>query len=90
VRKTSSDATRFRLAETAMLLTAFAAAATWTAETAPKRSISSPSDSRTFSLSSGTRPSRPAFATSSRVVFDPTSITPIRITAIVGPASAGE
>ena len=56
VRKTSSEATRLRRAATAMPRTAFAAAATWTAETAPCRSISSPSERRTFCVSSGSRP----------------------------------
>jgi hypothetical protein len=79
VRNTSSDAIWLRLAVIAISRTAFTAAAQWTAETAPKRSISSPSESRTFCFSSGTRPSDPALATSSRVVFEPTSITPILI-----------
>ena len=78
VRKTSSVSAPPRRATLQSLPTAFAAAAMLTSDTTPLRSISAPSDRRTRSFSIGTS-SRPSIcARSRRMVFEPTSTTPIR------------
>ena len=79
VRKTSSEATPARRATAQCFRTAFAAAAVLVSETRPVLSISSPSPRRTRSFSIGTITPSSTDATSSRVVFDPMSTTPIRM-----------